>query len=181
MFWHEEKENDNHLINYTKLDYLKIVNPKLMDLIDDSRKNGNKNILDLSDNFKVDMTVPNDWGQGKVVSIDSFEKKVVLRIEGQEKTFDMFELHPYLLVYLHVYFKNMELQDKKVTINGNIFLDDTIGELKKKIADVFKADKEKVILVHNGGKLTNDNKKILELELYYQDNILVIINGLCDY
>ena len=185
MFWHESKENDNNLINYSKTDYLKMVNPK------SKRKNSfeiiklekgeDKNILDLSDNFREDMIIQSDWGPGKVISVDKAAKKVVLKIEGTEKEFDMFELHPFLLIYIQVFFKDLNLQDKRVIINENLALDDTIGKLKKKIADIFKSDKEKVILVHKGEKMTNNNKKVSELGLFSQGDLIAVVNGICDY
>ena len=60
--------------------------------MDDLQKGNDKNILDITDNFKVDMIVPSDWGEGKVVSVDKVNKKVVLKIEGVEKEFSMLEL-----------------------------------------------------------------------------------------
>ena len=65
--------------------------------------------------------------------------------------------------------------------DAKIFLDDTVGKLKKKIGRIFNADKEKVIFLHKGVKLTDDDKKLSELDLFLQDNLFVIINGLCDY
>ena len=184
MFWHEERENDINLINYNKSDYLKMVNPKQKkkySFIFSESGEDEKNILDLSENFKEDMIIQSDWGPGKVVSVDKVEKKVVLKIEGQEKTFDMYELHPYLLIYIQIFFKDVNLQDKRVVVSANIYLDDTVGKLKNKIADIFKTDKEKVIIANKGEKLTNDNKKLSELGLFYQGDLLVIINGVCNY
>ena len=183
MFWHESKENDIYLINYDKSDYLKIMNPKKKkkDSFEDSQKELNNNVLDLTDNFKVDMMIPSDWGPGKVVSIDKEAKRVVLRIEGNEQAFDMFELRSYLLVYIHVYLKDLNNKDRRIIICGNICLDDTIAKIKIKIAGIFNVESKKVIIVHKFKKLTNDNQKISECEVFSQDTLLVVINGLCDY
>ena len=184
MFWHETKENDINLISYNKADYLKMMNPKNKKKYSfDASENEllDSNVLDLTDNFKVDMMVPSDWGPGKVISVNKNNKKVVLRIEGNEQEFDMFELHSHLSVYIHVFFKDLNLKDRKVIICGNIFLDDTIGRIKQKIAGIFNADEKKVIIVHKFLRLTNDNQKISECGIFSQDTLLVIINGTCDY
>ena len=183
MFWHETKENDINLITYNKADYLKIMNTKnkKKDLLDDSKVEFDNNVLDLSDNFKVDMMIPSDWGPGKVISLNKKNKKVFLRIEGDEKEFNMFELCPYLLVYIHVFLKDLNLKDRRVILCGNIFLDDTIGKIKKKIADNFNTDQKNVILVHKFLRLTNDNQKISECGIFSKDTLLVVINGTCDF
>ena len=184
MFWHEEKENDINLMSYNKSNYLKLLNQKnikLNDSFDDSQKDDDKKILDFTENFKVDMMINSDWGPGKVVSVNKATKKVVLKIEGTEHTFDMFELRPSLQVNILVHFKDKDMRDRRVFLNDNIFLDDKISKIKKKIAGIFKADENKVIIIHRGEKITNNNQKISERGIFAQDNILVVINGLCDY
>ena len=184
MFWHENKENDINLISFNKSNYLKLTNPKIVklnDSFDESEKSDSNNILDLSENFKVNMMIPSDWGPGKVVSVNKATKKVVLKIEGNDHTFDMIELRPYLPILLHVYFKDINNKDKRILINFNLFLDDTIEKIKKKIAGIFKADEKKVIIAHKGAKITNNKQKVSECGIYAQDNILVVINGLCNY
>ena len=93
----------------------------------------------------------------------------------------MFELCPYLLVYIHVFLKDLNLKDRRVILCGNIFLDDTIGKIKKKIADNFNTDQKNVILVHKFLRLTNDNQKISECGIFSKDTLLVVINGTCDF
>ena len=183
MFWHEAKENDINLYTYNKSDYLKLINPKLnkKDSFDDSLKGLNNNILDLTENFRPDMMIPSDWGPGKVVSVDKANKKVVLKIEGNNQEFDMFLLKPYLNIYICVNFKDANLKDRKVTLSLNIYLDDTIGKLKKKLADIFNADEKKVFIVYRGLKLTDDAQKFSEFSLYVHDVFLAVINGTCNY
>ena len=190
MFWHEAKENEINLISYNKSDYLKMINPKNSKLKDkdskdsideDSKKGLEKNILDLSQPFKVDMWVSSDWGPGKVVSVNKATKKVVLKIEGVDQEFDMFGLHPFLQVYMHVYFKQKELNDKKILLSFNLSLDDTFGKIKKRIANIFKTNPSQVIITHGGEKLSNNNQKVSDCGIYIQDSLLVVINGTCDY
>ena len=183
MFWHEEKENDINLTSYNKSNYLKIINQKqkLSDSFVDSQKNEDEKNLDLNENFKVGMIIPSDWGPGKVISVNKTTKKVVLKIEGTEHTFDMIELRPYLQIYIQVFYKDKNFKDKRIILSSNVFLDDTIGKIKRKIAGLFKSDENKVILCFNGIKLTNNNQKLSECGIFSQNNILAVINGLCDY
>ena len=91
MFWHEE-ENDINLISFNKSNYLKMLNPKNAEIEVDNQKENKQKILDISDNFRIDMMVPTNWGPGKVVNIDDLTKKVTIKIEGVEQVFDMFEV-----------------------------------------------------------------------------------------
>ena len=187
MFWHEAKENENNLIPYTKSDYLKMMTQKNTKSKEDKsseedfKNSKDKNVLDLSQIFKVNMTVSSDWGPGKVVSVNNNTHKVVLKIEGVDKEFDMFGLHPYMQVFVHVIYKNLNKVDKRVSISLDIFMDDTIGKIKKRIAAIFRTDDSKVYLIHNFEKLDNNNQKISDCSFFNQDNILAIINGICDY
>ena len=183
MFWHEVKENEINLLPYNKTDYIKMINPKLnnKDLFDDLANVDDKNVLDISDNFKVDMLVPSDWGEGKVVSVDKATKKVVLKIEGVEKEFSMFELRPYIIVYTHIYLKDKNGIDKRIILSLNLLMDDTIGKIKKKIAGIFNVDEKNIIIVHEFLKLTNNNQKVSELHLFDKNGLLVIINGKSSY
>ena len=187
MFWHEAEENDVNLIPYTKSDYLKMMTKKigkskeiksLEEVMKDSKE---KNVLDLSQPFKVNMIVSSDWGPGKVVSVNNNTHKVVLKIEGVDKEFDMFGLHPFMQVNIHVIYKNLNKIDKRVTISIDIFMDDTIGKIKKRIANIFRTNESKVFLIHNFEKLENNNQKVSDCSFFDQDNVLAIINGTCDY
>ncbi len=179
MFWHEESENENNLLPFSKSNYLNKINPKKKEGDgDDSQKD---NILDLSDSFKIGMIISSDWGPGKVVSVEKATGKVVLEIEGSEKEFDIFELRPFLQVYIHVYFKDLELKDKRIILSANLLMSDTIGKIKKTIAGMFNTDEKNVIIVHKGEKITNNNKKVSECGLFVLDNLLVVINGTCLY
>ena len=180
MFWHEE-ENDINLISFNKSNYLKMLNSKNAEIEVDNQKENKPKILDISDNFRIDMMVPTNWGPGKVVNIDDLTKKITIKIEGVEQVFDMFEIHPYLTIFIHVFFKDQNLIDKKVILNENIFLDDKIGKVKKKISNIFQADETKVIIVHRGQILADNNLKISECGLYEQEPLLVVINGTCVY
>ncbi len=179
MFWHEESENENNLLPFSKSNYLNKINPKKKEGDgDDSQKD---NILDLSDSFKIGMIISSDWGPGKVVSVEKATGKVVLEIEGSEKEFDIFELRPFLQVYIHVYFKDIDLKDKRIILSANLLMSDTIGKIKKTIAGMFNTDEKNVIIVHKGEKITNNNKKVSECGLFVLDNLLVVINGTCLY
>ena len=182
MFWHEVKENDINLMSYNKEDYIKMINQKPNNKnLDDLQKGNDKNILDISDNFKVDMLVPSDWGEGKVVSVDKVNKKIILKIEGVEKEFSMFELRPYIVVYAHIYLKDKNGIDKRIILSLNLLMDDTIGKIKKKISGIFNVDDSNIIIVHEFLKLTNNNQKVSELHVFDKSGLLVIINGKCNY
>ena len=180
MFWHEE-ENDINLIPFNKSNYLKLLNQQNFEKDVDDQKEKKQKIVDISDNFRIDMLVPTNWGPGKVVNIDDLTKKITIKIEGVEQIFDMFEIHPYLTILFHVFFKDQNLIDKKVILNENIFLDDKIGKIKKKISCIFQADETKVIILHKGQILADNNLKISECGLYEQESLLVVINGTCVY
>ena len=182
MFWHETKENDINLMSYNKADYIKMINPKSNNKgLEDLQKGNDKNILDISDNFKVDMFVPSDWGEGKVVSVDKVNKKVVLKIEGIEKEFSMFELRPYIVVYAHIYLKDKNGIDKRIILSLNLLMDDTVGKIKKKIAGIFNVDHKNIIVVNEFLKLTGDDQKVSELHIFDKASLLVIINGKSNY
>lgn len=183
MFWNEEKDNDTNLTSYNKSNYLKLKKhiKNLSDSFSYFQNDDDNNMLDLTENFKVDMMIPSDWGPGKIVSVNKNTKKVVLKIEGMEHTFDMIELRPYLQIYIHVFFKDKDLKDKRIILSSNVFLDDTVGKIKRKIAGFFKSDENKVILSLKGVKLTNNNQKLSECGIFSQDNMLVVINGLCNF
>jgi len=186
MFWHEAKENEVNLIPFTKSDYLKMMTQKNgkskeINSLEETKDSKDKNVLDLSQQFKVGMFVSSDWGPGKVVSVNNNTKKVVLKIEGVDKEFDMYGLHPFMQVYIHVIYKNLNKIDKRVSISTDISMDDTIGKIKKRIANIFRADESKVFLIHNFEKLDNNNQKASDCAFFEQDNILAIINGICDY
>ena len=73
------------------------------------------------------------------------------------------------------------MSDKRVILSTNVYLDETIGKIKKRIAGIFKSDENKVILYSKGVKFTNNNQKLSECGIFSQDTMLVVINGLCDY
>ena len=60
-------------------------------------------------------------------------------------------------------------------------MDDTIGKIKKRIANIFRTDESKVFLIHNFEKLENNNQKVSDCSFFVKDNVLAIINGICDY
>ena len=180
MYWHES-DNETSLRPFNKRDFNKNIS-KDKNKEDNKEDEPNKdNILDLSDKFKIDMIIPSDWGPGKVVRVNKETRKVVLKIEGQEQTFDMFELQSHLSVYIHVYLKDINFQDRRIIISSNLTMDDTIGKIKKRIAGIFNTEEKNVIIVHNGEKMTNDSLKVSDGGFFVGDNLLVVINGLCDY
>ena len=180
MFWDEEKDdNSSNLLPFNKKNYLNLKTKHITN--ENENDSFNENISDFSDTFKEGMIIPSDWGPGKIVSVDKITGKINLEIEGSSKTFDIFELRPYMQIYFHVYFKDMDLKDRKIIFCENIFMNDTIRKIKKKIANIFKIDENKIILVHKGEKIIDNDKKMSECGLFLYDSILVVINGLCDF
>ena len=176
MFWHESQENDINIFPYNKSDFLKLSSAQSYK---EKEKNSN-NMIDLSDDFKIDTIVSTDWGPGKVVSVNKAEKKVRVKIEGEEKEFSMHELLTNNQVILHIYFKGLDLQDKKIFYLSSITAGETVLDMKKKIAKILGTSDSCVTLVYNGYKMTNNNQRFSEVGFYNQD-ILVVVNGICDY
>ena len=104
MFWHESQENDINIFPYNKSDFLKLTSTRNFK---DKEKKSN-NIIDFSDQFQVDTIVSTDWGPGKVISVNRDTKKVLVKIEGEEKEFNMHELRATTQILVHIYFKNLE-------------------------------------------------------------------------
>ncbi len=53
--------------------------------------------------------------------------------------------------------------------------------MKKKVANILGTNDSCVTLVHSGIKLTSNNQKFSEIGFYEQDNILAVVNGVCNY
>ena len=128
MFWHESQENDINIYQYNKSDFMKLSSPNK--LKDNEKKTGN--IVDFSDQFQIGITVATDWGPGKIISINKQEKKVRLKIFDQEQVFNMHELRVNNQIIVHIYFKDMNLFDKKIMYLMTLSASDTILDMKKK-------------------------------------------------
>ena len=174
MFWHETNENDVKLMPYNKSDFLKLTNMKNKKEVKEK-----SHTLDLSDQFQIDSIVSTDWGPGRVISVDKNNKKVRVKIEGEEQEFSMFEVRTMTQVYIYIYFKNIECQDKINIFITNIFSAETVLDVKKRIAKYMGTNANNVILVNNGEKLSKNDVKFSEIG--FLGNILAIINGTCDY
>ena len=189
MFWHENKENLINLIPYTRKDYMKMINIKnllktdsyLNEIENKANFSVNKNTADFSELFRVGMAVSSDWGPGLVISVNKEEKKVKVKIEGMEQDFDMRNLNPFVKVNVQVYLKDKKGNDKRARLLMRIFLDDTVGKLKKQIAEIFGSEANKIILVHNFMKVNEDNKKVVDMSLFNEDTLLFIIKGNSNY
>ena len=177
MFWHESQENDINIFPYNKSDFLKLTTSNN---IKDKEKKSN-NILDLSDQFQVDTIVSTDWGPGKVISVDRTGKKVIVKIEGEEKEFNMHELRATAQILIHIYFKNIDFQDKRLMYLEKISAGETVLDMKKKVANILNTNENCVTLVYSGMKMTNNNTKLSEIGFYEQGDILAVVNGLCNY
>ena len=92
----------------------------------------------------------------------------------------MHELRTNNQVILQIYFKGLDLQDKKIFYLSSITAGETVLDMKKKIAKILGTSDSCVTLVHNGYKMTNNNQRFSEVGFYNQD-ILVVVNGICDY
>ena len=174
MFWHESQENDINIYQYNKSDFMKLSSPNK--LKDNEKKTGN--IVDFSDQFQIGITVATDWGPGKIISINKQEKKVRLKIFDQEQVFNMHELHVNNQIIVHIYFKDMNLIDKKIMYLMTLSASDTILDMKKKIAKILGTSENRVTLIQENNKITNDNKKFSEIGFY---DLISVVNGRCDY
>ena len=174
MFWHESQENDINIYQYNKSDFMKLSSPNK--LKDNEKKTGN--ILDFSDQFQIGITVATDWGPGKIISINKQEKKVRLKIFDQEQVFNMHELRVNNQIIVHIYFKDMNLIDKKIMYLMTLSASDTILDMKKKIAKILGTSENSVTLIQENNKITNDNKKFSEIGFY---DLISVVNGRCDY
>ena len=174
MFWHESQENDINIYQYNKSDFMKLSSPNK--LKDNEKKIGN--IVDFSDQFQIGITVATDWGPGKIISINKQEKKVRLKIFDQEQVFNMHELRVNNQIIVHIYFKDMNLIDKKIMYLMTLSASDTILDMKKKIAKILGTSENRVTLIQENNKITNDNKKFSEIGFY---DLISVVNGRCDY
>ena len=174
MFWHESQENDINIYQYNKSDFMKLSSPNKLN--DNEKKTGN--IVDFSDQFQIGITVATDWGPGKIISINKQEKKVRLKIFDQEQVFNMHELRVNNQIIVHIYFKDMNLLDKKIMYLMTLSASDTILDMKKKIAKILGTSEDRVTLIQENNKITNDNKKFSEIGFY---DLISVVNGRCDY
>ena len=174
MFWHESQENDINIFPYNKADFMKLSSPNKVK--DNEKKSGN--VVDFSDQFQLNTMIATDWGPGKIVSINKQEKKVTLQIEGQEQVFNMHELRINNQILIHIYFKNMDLLDKKILYLTNVSATDTVLDMKKRIAKILGTTENCVTLIQNNYKIKNNDKKFSELGFY---DLISVINGRCDY
>ncbi len=53
--------------------------------------------------------------------------------------------------------------------------------MKKRVANILGTSADCVTLVHGGFKMTSNNQKFSEVGFYDNDNLLAIVNGVCDY
>ena len=188
MFWHESQENDINIYQYNKSDFMKLSSPNK--LKDNEKNTGN--IVDFSEQFQIGIffsklryiwiknciTVATDWGPGKIISINKQEKKVRLKIFDQEQVFNMHELRVNNQIIVHIYFKDMNLIDKKIMYLMTLSASDTILDMKKKIAKILGTSENRVTLIQENNKITNDNKKFSEIGFY---DLISVVNGRCDY
>ena len=177
MFWHETQENDINIFPYNKSDFMMLSTTK--NLKESEKKS--ENILDLSDQYQVNTIVSTDWGPGKIVSVDRIGKKVVVKIEGEEKEFNMHELRTKTQIMVHIYFKNLDLLDKRIIFLTNISAGDTVLDMKKRVANILGTSADCITLVHGGFKMTSNNQKFSEVGFYDNDNLLAVVNGVCNY
>ena len=177
MFWHETQENDINIFPYNKADFLKLTTQKN---INDKEKNS-ENIWDLTSQFQIDTIVSTDWGPGKIISVNRNDKKVVVKIEGEEKEFNMSELRTTSNIIFLIYFKNLNMADKRIMFLTTILASETVLDVKKKVAALLGTSDNCVTLVRGGTKITNNNQKFSENRFYEQEVILAVVNGLCDY
>ena len=174
MFWHESQENDINIFPYNKSDFMKLSSPNK--LKDNEKKSGN--VVDFSDQFQLNTVVATDWGPGKIVSINKQEKKVTLQIEGQEQVFNMNELRINNQILIHIYFKNMDLLDKKIMYLMNVSASDTVLDMKKRIAKILGTTENCVTLIQDNNKIKNNDKKFSEIGFF---DLIAVVNGRCDY
>ena len=174
MFWHESQENDINIFPYNKSDFMKLSSPNK--LKDNEKKSGN--VVDFSDQFQLNTVVATDWGPGKIVSINKQEKKVTLQIEGQEQVFNMNELRINNQILIHIYFKDMDLLDKKIMYLMNVSASDTVLDMKKRIAKILGTTENCVTLIQDNNKIKNNDKKFSEIGFF---DLIAVVNGRCDY
>ena len=109
------------------------------------------------------------------------DKKVVVKIEGEEKEFNMSELRTTSNIIFLIYFKNLNMADKRIMFLTTILASETVLDVKKKVAALLGTSDSCVTLVRGGTKIANNNQKFSENRFYEQEVILAVVNGLCDY
>ena len=82
---------------------------------------------------------------------------------------------------LLTHLKNLDLLDKRIIFLTYISAGDTVLDMKKRVANILGTSADCVTLVHSGFKMTSNNQKFSEVGFYDNDNLLAIVNGVCDY
>ena len=168
-----EKKNTQNFIIENQIDSnsFSIINQS-----ENSVNNNKKEILDLSDNFKINSIVMSAWGPGKITYVNKDLHKVKLRIEDEEQEFDFSALNPFIQIYICIVNEN---NIKWTLLKFN--LSDTCYIIRNKIGNLLNIHSSRVLLIHRGYKIKDYNKTIFSLGLFEKDELLCVIREPIEY
>ena len=170
--WYTDENGQESLISYQN--YKNIIEKSSINSSKDSNSENNSNnqpdVLDLTEQIKPGMLVMTDWGEGKVISINKTEQTIVLSIEGENHSFNISAVNPFIYIYICVVVKNTTNW-----LNLKIFYDDNCYNIKSKISKIFKCHINQIILIHNNKKITDNNKSTFNMGLSKNGCLLCVI------
>ena len=170
--WYTDENGQESLISYQN--YKNIIEKSSINSSNDSNSENNINnkpdVLDLTEQIKPGMLVMTDWGEGKVISINKTEQTIVLSIEGENHSFNISAVNPFIYIYICVVVKNTTNW-----LNLKIFYDDNCYNIKSKISKIFKCHINQIILIHNNKKITDNNKSSFNMGLSKNGCLLCVI------
>lgn len=134
-----------------------------------SQKNKNE-ILDMSENLKLNSMVNTEWGPGKIILINKEAQIVKIRIEGQEQEFPFNSINPFLQIYVCIISENkIHWSLLKIALGENLYY------IKNKIGNMYKVHPSRVLIIHAGKKIKDYSVNIYNLGIYEKDELLVVI------
>lgn len=127
-------------------------------------------IVEFSDDFREGMFVMTEWGPGKVANVNKADKTCKIKIEDQTVSFPFDNLKASLNIFLCIVEKS-----KQYWGIVNVKFTDTVKNIRIKIGQILNVHYSQVILLKNGNQLRNNNRSILDLDLFEKEELLVVI------
>ena len=127
-------------------------------------------ILNLTENFKLNSMVMTAWGPGKITFINEDTQTAKIRIEGQEQEFAFNSINPFLQIYICIISENkIHWTLLKIDISENLYY------IKNKIGNMYKVHPSRVLLIHRGNKIKDYSVNVYALKIYEKDELLAVV------
>jgi hypothetical protein len=133
-----------------------------------TEENNDIKVLDNTERIKPEGFVMTEWGVGRVKKIEN--GKVTVTIEGNPVEFSKETISTHTPVYLCILSKDVTYW---VSLKIEYFY--TIAVLKSKIAQFMKCHHSQIVIVHNGAKVDKKGLSLIEMGIYENVVILVVI------